>query len=692
MLINPVFKKISIILLIVAGVSIVISFNLQNQLLTIYNREDSTKIYDRNKQEIFILPNQKENYSRYIDEIPSQLKNLLLKKEDKYFYYHFGFNPWSLIEATLGRLGLSKREASSTITQQLVKILLKKESERNIKNKIIEFFYALSLEFFQSKEKILKMYVNSVYFGNQAQGISEASRFYFNIDPALLTNAQIIQLLATISSPTQNNPAENNNKDISLVLADKLELNIQNIDITNPDKIKENMINNPRLNDSVFELQTYINKKNYKSEYHLTIDEEITKNIRDIVKRNIDELKIKNANNAAVVIIKLPENEILSLIGSPDPLSTEEGYKINMLSEPRAIGSTIKPFIYLNAFEKGLRPYTLVNDREYKYITAIGFPLYPKNFDYKYRGEVTLHYALSNSLNVPSVKVLEYVGLEDFYKFLEQSLNFKPIQDLHNYQLGIALGALEMNLLDLSHYFTLFPNKGILKELKINKNNNLTSDKKITEEKYIQLINKILNDRKTGIEQFGLKSELNLYQENYALKTGTSRDYKDSWVVGYTPDFLVGVWVGNADSSPTEEVSGQIGAGAIWSETMNLLLNSEYNKKTAFKFNLLKDFNDEDNIEYGLEGDDYETMKTALIKNDSSIILNPHDGDNFILENNTQIIFQAKEKVKWYLNSEFFEENDKIIFSPSESGQFKITAQTPEGQKETIYIFLAEPI
>ena len=438
--------------------------------------------------------------------------------------------------------------------------------------------------------------------------------------------------------------------------------------------------------------RSYIDKTSYKSEYHLTIDEEITKNIRDIVKRNIDELKIKNANNAAVVVIKLPENEILSLIGSPDPFSMEEGYKINMLSEPRAIGSTIKPFIYLNAFEKGLRPYTLVDDREYKYITAIGFPLYPKNFDYKYRGEVTLHYSLSNSLNVPAVKVLEYVGLEDFYKFLEQDLKFKPVQDLHNYQLGIALGALEMSLLDLSHYFTIFPNEGILKELKIDKNNNSASDKKIADEKYIQLINKILNDRRTGIEQFGLKSELNLFQGNYALKTGTSRDYKDSWVIGFTPDFLVGVWVGNADSSPTEEVSGQIGAGAIWSEIMNLLLNSEYNKKTPFRFNLLKDFNNEGNIEYGLEGDNYEKAKIALKENDSSIILNPHNGDNFVLENNTQIIFQAKEKVKWYINSEFFGEEEKIIFPPSKTGQYKITAQTPEGREETIYIFLAEPI
>ncbi len=116
----------------------------------------------------------------------------------------------------------------------------------------------------------------------------------------------------------------------------------------------------------------------------------------------------------------------------------------------------MKPFIYLKAFENGLRPYTLVEDREYKYLTALGFPVYPKNFDWKYRGEINLRYALANSLNVPTVKVLEYVGLENFYKFLKEDLGFESIQNLENYQQGIALGSLENSLvfkrIKVSHY------------------------------------------------------------------------------------------------------------------------------------------------------------------------------------------------------------------------------------------------
>ena len=185
-----------------------ISYFLQEQLINTYNTQNSLIVQDRTGKIIFIEPNEKGNWSEYLNKIPSQFKKLLIRKEDKYFYYHFGFNPWSTFRAVVGYLGLGPKRASSTITQQLVKILLGKESERNPKNKIIEAFYTLSLEIFQSKETILKMYANSVYLGNQAQGLSEASKLYFNLSPDMLTKGQIIQLLSTISSPTKNNPSK----------------------------------------------------------------------------------------------------------------------------------------------------------------------------------------------------------------------------------------------------------------------------------------------------------------------------------------------------------------------------------------------------------------------------------------------------------------------------------------------------
>ncbi len=680
-------KLILIISTIGFSLFLISGYYLQKNLLAIYNSQKSIVMRDRNGEEIFIKPNQKGYFTRYLDEIPPRFKELLIKKEDKYFYYHFGFNPGSIFKALLGRLGILERKASSTITQQLVKILLGKEFERNFKNKFGELFYTLSLETYLSKDEILKMYLNSIYLGNQAQGIAEASWLYFNLPPDLLNDGQILQLLATISNPYENNPAKYKNKGITLSLAKKFGLGNQELIIDEPKIIKENMKKYSHYSNSYFEIQNLT--KDFPEDGQLTIDKELSERIREILKRNIENLKPKNVKNGAVVVIKLPENEILALIGSPNPQSFELGYQINMLNKPRAIGSTIKPFIYLKAFKKGLRPYTLVDDREYKYLTALGFPLYPKNFDYQYRGEINLHYALSNSLNVPTVKVLEYLGLEDFYKFLGKDLEFKPIQSLENYQLGIALGGLEMSLLDLAKYFTIFPNNGILRETKIFKNEGLSSEKKISNPEYIQLVNKILNDRKTGIEQFGLKSELNLFQENYGLKTGTSRNFHDSWIIGFTPDFLVGVWIGNADNTPMDGISGQIGAGRIWAEIMELILNSKYNKETPFKFDLIREFyNSNGGIEFGLENDDYQKSLNALKERDFSLILNPHQGDLFLLEENSQITLKAKENVKWFINGKLIGEGKSNIFIPQESGSYQIKAELSNGFQETVTILV----
>ncbi len=663
-------------------------FKAQKELSENYEKENSIRISDYNDNILCLKPNPYGYYAQHTNYIPPRFKELLLLKEDKYFFQHPGFNPISITEAFLGRLGIGGRKASSTISQQLTKILLKEESERSMKNKIKELWYSLALETFQSKDEILNKYVNSIYFGNGAQGLFEASRLYFGIDPDLLTDGQIIQILATISSPSRNNPASVENIDAAAALAQKLSLDAKNIIFIDKSEIKKTMEKNSHSDASCFEISSFSNIPSANAK--LTIDSEISKKTRQIAADTLINLDAKNANNAAILIIKLPENEIVSAIGSPDPESSYKGYKINMLKQPRAIGSTIKPFIYLNAFEKDLRPYTLIEDREYKYITAMGFPLYPKNFDWKYHGEVSLHFALSNSLNVPAVKTLEYAGLENFYKFLSDDLEFRPIQPFETYQLGIALGSLEMNLLDLAKYFTIFPNEGVLKELKIYKEESAKPEKKIADLKYIQLVNKILNDRHTGIEQFGMKSDLNLFQNNYALKTGTSRDYRDSWVIGYTPDFLVGVWVGNADNSPMEEVSGQTGAGRIWTKTMELMMNSEYNKKTPFKFDLIKEFPSTNDIEYGLVGDDYEKQKNLLKEKDTSLILEPHDGDAFLLKKDTSIFLKAKENVRWYVDDVLLSAEQNNIFNPQKTGQYIIKAASESGQTETITIFVNE--
>jgi len=665
-------KKILIFLFIILFILIISALfvlnNLKNKLTRIYEENQSIIIKDRHKEIISIQKNNSNYYAIYIDNLPNNFVNQLLQQEDKYFYYHLGINPISTLRA-LSRINKEKNPSSSTITQQLSKILLQQELKRTFKNKLKELAYALSLEIFLSKDEILKMYLNSVYLGNSIQGINLASQTYFGKEIENLNDDEIKQLLTSIQNPSGENPL----------------------------KIKEKQLNQKLSLDLKTESQEFFELNSLKitceKMCQLSIDQELSKKLREILKNNLNNLAQKNATNGAIVVIKLPENELLSVIGSPDPSIDNYGYKINMAQKPRPIGSTIKPFIYTKGFEMDLRPYSKIIDQEYKYTIGSGFAFYPKNYDYQYRGEVNLHYALSNSLNVPTVKVLEYIGLNDFYDFLSNDLEFNSLQNLENYQLGIALGSLEMDLLSLSYYFTIFPNQGYLKPLKIYEDKtidfqtmtNFNQNKKIFDKQYIQLTNKILNDRLTSIDQFGQKSNLNLVQNNYALKTGTSREYHDSWVVGYTPDFLVGVWVGNADDTAMDAVSGSSGAGMIWQEAMNLLINSSYNQKTNFDFSQIKEFKNQQNIEYGLVGDDYEKNLNLLL--DNKLITNPHNDDIFLLENDTEIILQANKDVKWFVDNDFLGSGEKVIFRPKEIKEYKIKAVFQD-EEEDLKIFV----
>jgi membrane carboxypeptidase/penicillin-binding protein PbpC len=260
-----------------------------------------------------------------------------------------------------------------------------------------------------------------------------------------------------------------------------------------------------------------------------------------------------------------------------------------MLNKPRQVASTIKPFVYAKAFEMGVRPDSLIDDTEYVYRTFDGRTLYPKNYDMKYHGRITAEYALANSINIPAIKTLQFVGLDNFATFLGE-LGYADIKKVHDHQLGAALGTIDMTLPELVHFYSIFPNEGKLEPVrlfsdqKLNDRSFAGEEKQVIAPQYTELVTKILSDRYIGIDQFGYVSNLNLPYENYALKTGTSDDYRDSWVIGYTPDYIVGVWVGNSDNTATKTLSGQSGAGEIWSRVMQLIEQTSYDRHTPFSF------------------------------------------------------------------------------------------------------------
>lgn len=656
-----------------------------SEIRTRYESLFGTVWQDRNGTLLPLGPNAKGNFATETEKVPPLFETLLLRKEDRYFYYHPGVNPVSMLRGVFVRVGLGTAGGSSTITQQLAKILLGNENERTIRNKVVESVYAVSLELHASKREILTMYEGAAYFGKSRQGVTEASLYFFNKKPTELNESEMLQLITALGNPSTRFPGSRKND----ALLNSVAMAVESDLVYNASVRPQVSATKVSLKSS-FELRTL---GLTCDPCDLTIDASLTERIRRTLNRHIELASDANVHNGAVVVIKLPENELLALVGSPNPNALSDGAQLNMAIEPRPIGSTAKPFIYLNAFIKGARPYTLIDDEEYSYKVGNGFAFYPKNFDGKFRGTVTLHNALSNSLNIPAVKTLEYVGLPQFYEFLRGPLGFVSRQPLEQYELGIALGALEMDLLTLSHFFTILPHNGLLKPLTLEKarlggfqtpmEKKLIGEKRLAGAPYVQLVNKILSDRETAVEQFGLRSNLTLPYKNYALKTGTSRDYHDSWTVGFTPDFLVGVWLGNSDNTAMRELTGQNGAGAVWQDVMTLMYASPYNHDTPLSFDKIKEFTDSGSIEYGLPGDKYEVTRNFL-KN-PSLILSPHNGDTVELQKGTTIPLKARESVDWFVAGKFLKNGKEVSFSPQSAGKITVEARS-EAKTEQVLI------
>jgi len=669
-------------LIIILGVVYTTSYFAVNKINTQYRTLDSSSIYDRNGVVIHKTINEKGNYSEYLNTYPETIENLVIAKEDRFFRLHPGINPFSIARALLYRITGDSFSGASTITQQVAKILLGNEQDRNIFHKLSELFYAIALEIHLTKDEILTMYLNTVFLGNQAQGFHQASLLYFDMPIAALPEEDVVRLIATLSNPSRNHPWKESNQRFTESIGSKLRIEISS---SSPSLLPFNSFNDA----ASFELGSM--QFECRASCTTTLDAKLMETLREELQISVEQFRDLRVTHGAIVVIHAPTNELLAIIGSPNPQSNTLGNKINMATVPRPIGSTIKPFIYAKGFERGLRPYTKVTDREYKYPVITGFPIYPKNYDGTYQGEITLHTALSNSLNVPTVKVLEYVGLNSFYEFLLEDLLFEPISDINSYAYGIALGGLEMDLLTLSHYFSIFPNEGKLLPLTIEKGvvykapqSHIASVLPVFEKQYTDLVTKILADRDSGVAQFGLKSNLNVPYHSYAVKTGTSRDFHDSWTIGYTPDFIVGVWLGNAENKPLIRLSGQSGAGRVWKRAMDIVLNSPYRSDTPFDFSTLAEYRIPNSIIYGLPGDDFESIETKLI--DTALIRKPHDGDVFLFTRDATIQLVGNSILEWIINGSSIGRASEIAWQPTHAAVYTITAKSDSGDQETVII------
>ena len=626
-----IWSLFGLVILAIVGASVLLIsyYRIARTLPTVDDLKDrtsqfeTTRILDRNGNQLYEILDPNAGRRTYVplDRISPALLAATIATEDKDFYTHPGFDPWALIRAlwvnyrTDGQGG-----GASTITQQLARALLlspEERAERTYLRKAREIILATEITRRYSKDEILELYLNEIYYGNLAYGIEAAAETYFGKTANQLTLSEASFLAGLPQSPAvydiyTNREATLGRQQQVLVLMFTLSQQKGCIAVSNSDvpicvdqltaldaanDIKNRTFASPNINTryphwvnfvrSQLEAQ-YDAQTIYRSGFvvYTSLDPNLQDEAQRMVSEQVALMVDKNAHNGALVAMKPSTGEILAMVGSPDFNNETISGQVNMATSPtRQPGSSIKPITYVAAFEKGWTPSTWLWDVPTEFPDGANPPYAPKNYDGKFHGGMTVRTALSNSFNIPAVKALEYVGVYDDPNTPEKEGMIAMAQRLgitsltrQDYGLALTLGGGEVSLIEMTSAFSVFANGGkkvppvsILKIVDF-QGNVIYEYKPPEAEQVIRpehafLISSILSDNDARSWMFGTNSALNLSFQ-VAAKTGTTNDFRDNWTMGYTPDLVTGVWVGNADYTPMVNTTGLSGAAPIWSQFM----------------------------------------------------------------------------------------------------------------------------
>ncbi len=567
----------------------------------------STHIYDRNGKLLYEIYREENRTPIYLKDLPAYAYQATIAIEDKDFYTHNGIAIFSGILRAVRDSFLHKDlQGGSTITQQLVKTALL-TPERTIQRKIKEIILALWTEQLYTKDQILEMYLNQVAYGGSAYGIEEASKVYFGKDAKDLTLQEAALLAGLPQAPSLYSPQINPNlalqrrnevltamKDQGYISNSQFEQAIQTAIHTIP---PTTLIKAPHF---VFytksELENLYGIKTVEEgglRVTTTLDLNIQQEAEKILQEELSKILYMHVTNGAILITRPKTGEILAMVGSKDYFSQPYG-AFNVTTALRQPGSSIKPVMYSLALQKGFTEATILDDSPVVFNIPGSESYRPVNYDGKFHGKVPLRYALANSFNIPAVKTLNAIGVQDFIDHATKMGITTWTDDPSRYGLSITLGGAEVKMVDMATAFGVFANTGykvgLTPYLKIQ---DVTGSDirelspysiRVLDDGISYIISDILSDNFARQMEFGPNSALNIPGYQVAVKTGTTNDEKDNWTIGYTPDFLVAVWVGNNDNTPMNRylVSGITGAAPIWNRMMTYLLENYSNEHNWF--------------------------------------------------------------------------------------------------------------
>lgn len=565
----------------------------------------STHLYDRNGVPLYEIYRDEKRTPVRLNDVPPYVYQAAIAIEDKDFFKHKGVSfiggVGRAIKEALVNRDLQSIQGGSTITQQLVKSSLL-SSERTLIRKFKEMLLAIWTERLYTKRQILEMYLNQVPYGGSAYGIEEAAQTFYAKHARELTIEEAALLAGLPQQPSNYSPfvnpklAKSRRNDVLLRMYEQGYIDAQDYSKA---QTKEVTVTSPETNLEAPHF-VFFTKGELEREYGLreveegglnvytTLDSEIQQKTEEILADEIAKIQYLNVTNGAVLVTRPSTGEIVAMVGSKDYYEQPYG-AYNVTTARRQPGSSIKPLLYVMALEKGMTTMTQIDDTPTTFQAAGGEVYRPVNYDGRFHGRVTLRSALANSYNIPAVKTLQSLGLEDFMAFA-RTLGISTWNESENYGLSLSLGGGEVTMVDLAAAYGILANKGmkapVTPFLKITRTDGKVlyeqrfAPRRVVTEEAAYIISDILSDNVARTQAFGRGSALEIPGYKVAVKTGTTDSKKDNWTVGYTPEYLVAVWVGNNDNTPMNQAltSGVTGAAPIWNKVMTYLLNTHSTK------------------------------------------------------------------------------------------------------------------
>ncbi len=561
----------------------------------------SSKVYDRNNKVLYDIYDDAKRDPVNFSDIPDYLKQATVAVEDKDFYKHKGFDPLTPFRIIKNAFYFRKVTGGSTLTQQLTRNVLL-STDRTIQRKIKELILSIQIESKYSKDQILAMYLNEAPYGGASWGVGPASEQYFGKPVKELNLAESAILagmpqLPSVYSPYSKTPTAYVDRTnhvlkrmvedgyISQSLADETMEQVKNYKFSG----KNSTIKAPHF---VFWIKEVLAKKygeevveNGGLKIITTLDLDLQNEAQKIVAEEIDKTEEMGITNGAALVMDPTNGQILAMVGSRDYFSEKTDGNFNVVTQAlRQPGSSIKPITYLGAIKKGWTAATMIMDTPVVFPGSGGQPNYaPKNYNGKYNGPISLRNALGNSINITAVKTLAFVGVKDMLA-LSYDMGLSTLEptkeNLSKFGLAVTLGGAEVKMIDLASAYTAFANLGqrmeavgILrvedKDGRVLEEYKPANGKKVMTPQEAFVISNILSDNSAREMTFGRVNSLVVPGYQVAAKTGTTNDKKDNWTIGWTPNLLTTVWVGNNNyDSMGKLVSGVSGAAPIWKRIM----------------------------------------------------------------------------------------------------------------------------